>query len=308
MNQRPWAFALLALGLAACEPQSTTPTPPAAGTQAGAQAPAQAGAQAPTQPAAGQLLPGQLPPPANGKEVPFLMPPNGVSGEVVETMNSGGYTYFKTKVGAHTLWAATGETQLKVGDKVDIPDGVMMMEFTSKTLNRTFVQIFFVNGIRVNGVGELPQPSSAPGSAPSSAPASGSASAPGGIPQDGAVPPDHARVPVNKVDLTGITKLEGGMTIAEIYQNRATLNGKPVKLRGKVVKYSAGIMGRNWLHIQDGTGAAQDGTHDLTVTSAFPYKVGDTVLVDGNVTTDKDFGQGYFYPLIMEYPKVSVEQ
>jgi hypothetical protein len=110
------------------------------------------------------------------------------------------------------------------------------------------------------------------------------------------------------VDLTGITKLEGGMTIAEIYQNRATLNGKPVKLRGKVVKYSAGIMGRNWLHIQDGTGAAQDGTHDLTVTSAFPYKVGDTVLVDGNVTTDKDFGQGYFYPLILEYPKVSVEQ
>ena len=47
-------------------------------------------------------------------------------------------------------------------------------------------------------------------------------------------------------------KAEGGQTVVEIFANAKTLSGKPIAVRGQVVKYNAGIMGKNWLHIQDG--------------------------------------------------------
>ena len=76
-------------------------------------------------------------------------------------------------------------------------------------------------------------------------------------------------------------------------------------MRGKVVKFSPQIMGKNWIHVQDGTGAA--GTNDLTVTTLDEAKVGDTVLVTGKITLNKDFGMGYKYDLIIEDGKVKVE-
>jgi hypothetical protein len=78
-----------------------------------------------------------------------------------------------------------------------------------------------------------------------------------------------------------------------------------VKVRGKVVKYNSGIMGKNWLHIQDGSGAA--GSNDLTVTTSANTKVGDTVLVAGVLSANKDFGSGYKYALIVQDAKVTVE-
>ena len=86
---------------------------------------------------------------------------------------------------------------------------------------------------------------------------------------------------------------------------RAERAGKPVTLRAKVVKYSPQIMGKNWLHLQDGSGAA--GSNDLTVTSDVTANVGDTVLVKGPLTLDKDFGYGYKYDVILEDAKVTVE-
>ena len=82
-------------------------------------------------------------------------------------------------------------------------------------------------------------------------------------------------------------------------------NGKKVRIRGQVVKFNANIMGRNWLHLQDGTGAA--GTNDLTITSAATVNVGDTILAKGVVTTNKDFGFGYKYDVIIEKADVTVE-
>ncbi len=107
------------------------------------------------------------------------------------------------------------------------------------------------------------------------------------------------------MDFSGIKKAEGGKSIAEIYAAKAELGGKPVKVRGKVVKYNANIMGKNWLHIQDGTGTA--GSNDLTVTTTAQTNVGDTVLVTGTVSANRDFGSGYKYGLIIEDANVTVE-
>jgi len=87
-------------------------------------------------------------------------------------------------------------------------------------------------------------------------------------------------------------------SVAELNQNKAALAGKTISAQGKVVKVNNGIMGRNFVHVQDGTGAA--GTNNLIVTSKQTANVGDQVTVSGVVVVDRDFGAGYSYPLLIE--------
>jgi len=115
-----------------------------------------------------------------------------------------------------------------------------------------------------------------------------------------------APAPAEEVDLTGIAKADGGKTVAEVFAEKEQLAGKPVTFRGKVVKTNADIMGKNWLHVRDGSGA--DGTNDLTVTTAGAIpNVGDTVVVTGPVVLNKDFGMGYVYDVLIEDAQVTVE-
>jgi type IV pilus biogenesis protein CpaD/CtpE len=113
--------------------------------------------------------------------------------------------------------------------------------------------------------------------------------------------------PSAEIDLAGIAKAEDGKTVAEVYAEKDALANTKVTVRGKVVKTNAGIMGKDWLHVRDGSGA--DGTNDLTVTTApgtLP-KVGDAVVVTGTVVLNKDFGMGYQYPVMLEGAEVKVE-
>ena len=198
--------------------------------------------------------------------------------EVLETMNGGGYTYVRVKTDSGVVWAAGPQAQVKVGDRVNLADGMLMSDFRSETLDRDFEEIYFVGGIVVVG---------GSGGAPAVASAHGAADEPA------------------EVKVGAIAKAEGGSTIAELYAGMSDLAGKPVIVRGRVVKYTANIMGHNWLHIQDGSG--ESGTNDLTVTTDGTAKIGDLVLVRGTAATDKDFGAGYSYELIIEEATVSVE-
>jgi hypothetical protein len=112
--------------------------------------------------------------------------------------------------------------------------------------------------------------------------------------------------PAADVDLSGITKADGGKTVAEVYAEKDGLVDATVMVRGKVVKTNAEIMGKNWLHVRDGSG--EEGTNDLTVTTSGTLpNVGDTVVVTGKVSLNKDFGMGYQYPVIIEDGEVTVE-
>jgi hypothetical protein len=112
--------------------------------------------------------------------------------------------------------------------------------------------------------------------------------------------------PSAEVDLAGVAKAEGGKTVAEVFAEKDALANQSVTVRGKVVKANHGVMGLDWLHVRDGSGS--EGTNDLTVTAtSAPAKVGDTVLVTGKVATDKDFGMGYQYPVLVEEADVKVE-
>jgi hypothetical protein len=140
------------------------------------------------------------------------------------------------------------------------------------------------------------EPTATTATAPEAAPAS----------QPAAEPHPMPAAPTETVDLTGIARAEGGKTVAELFAEKDQLAGQPVVIRGKVVKSNPGIMGKNWLHVRDGSGA--EGTNDITVTTAGDVpNVGDTVLVKGPVTLNKDFGMGYQYDVIIEDAEVTVE-
>jgi hypothetical protein len=121
------------------------------------------------------------------------------------------------------------------------------------------------------------------------------------MPAGQAMPPAHPPIEAGAMTVTEvIPPAAGGLSIAEIWAERATLAGKTVIVRGKVVKFRSGIMGRNWIHLQDGTGSAKDGTNDLTVTTAADAKSGDVLTAAGTLAVDKDFGAGYRYGAIIE--------
>jgi hypothetical protein len=199
-------------------------------------------------------------------------------GKVAETMNAGGYTYVLVESAKGQLWAAAPETAVKVGDQVSFVSGMPMAQFRSNTLDRTFEMVYFVPGLTINGAVVAPV---------AKTPATGAGAEPAAM------------------EIKDIKKAKGGKTVAELFASKSEMSGKSVSIRGKVVKYNGGIMGSNWLHIQDGSGAA--GSNDLTITTKAVAKVGDIVLIKGVVGLDKNFGGGYKYGLIVEDAAITVE-
>ncbi|NOY73184.1 MAG: hypothetical protein GXP14_12590 [Gammaproteobacteria bacterium] len=95
-------------------------------------------------------------------------------------------------------------------------------------------------------------------------------------------------------------------TVEAIHAEKAELNGQWVTIEGKIVKVNNGVMKRNFLHLQDGSGA--EGTNDLTITSQQTANVDDEVVITGKIILDREFGFGYSYPLIMEEATISPAQ
>ena len=222
----------------------------------------------------------------------------GKTGKVIETMNAAGYTYVQVDTGKEKFWAAAPEVKVKVGDTVLVPEGMPMPNYESKTLNRKFDVVYFVPSLLINGAAPAGMPGAMPEGHP---PTTGMpAGMPPGMPGAGGAPKVSAPADIN---LKGIKKAD--QTVADIFAQKSALAGKPVKIRGKVVKFSPEIMGKNWLHIQDGSGQA--GTNDLTVNTSSVAKVGDTVVVTGKLTVAKDFGYGYQYDVIVEDAQITKE-
>ena len=225
-------------------------------------------------PVAGGAAPAPAPAPAATAAAPAG---DELSGVVVETMDAGGYTYAQLDRAGTKLWVAGPETKLAVGSQLGKMTGTLMTGFRSETLKRTFDQIYFIGTFAVTA-GAIPNPHTA---APAAAPA-------------------VAEPPVEKVALA-----KGGKTVADVIANKATLAKTPVVVRGKVVKLNNGILGRNWIHLRDGSGAA--GTNDLLVTTSAEVKVGDVVVARGTVAIDQDFGAGYKYAVLVENATLASE-
>jgi len=204
-------------------------------------------------------------------------------GEVLESVNAGTYTYVRLKTEDGDVWAATMLSSYPKGTKVQLHDPMLMTNFQSKAMGRTFDEIIFASAISTE-TGGLVNPAQQMGAAHKSAATADS------------------KVPVAKV-----SKAPGpnGRTVAEVYAQVAKLNGQPAAVQGTVVKFSADIMDRNWIHLRDGTGSAVDKSNDLIVTTKQAAKVGDVVVVSGTVKTNVNYGSGYAYPVVIEGAKLN---
>ncbi len=211
---------------------------------------------------------------------------DALSGKVLQTMDSGGYTYvYIQKKNDEKVWVAVSATQVKVGSQISFKGGMEMVNFESKSLKRTFDKIIFADGVNAAPTtkGKEVEPTKAKGES---------------VGSKGAVAVKDAKISVSKA--TGAN----AYTVQEIFASSAKLNKKKVVIRGKVVKVSAQIMGKNWIHIQDGTGTSAAGNHNLVCTSKDMADVGDVVTVSGTLAKDKDFGGGYKYAVIVEETSV----
>jgi len=186
--------------------------------------------------------------------------PVNVKGEVLEVRDVENYTYLRLKTRGGETWAAVSRAQVVNGSEVTIENAMVMNNFESKSLKKTFRTILF---------GTL-----------------GGAAA-------------HSARPVDTVDVN-VARAVGAnaRTVEEVVTRGAELKDKQVRVRGKIVKYNPGIMGRNWIHLRDGTGS--DSNNDILVTTNDQVKIGDVVTVKGLVRTDRDFGSGYTYKVLIE--------
>ncbi len=225
-----------------------------------------------------------------------------VSGTVLETMDASSYTYLKLKTPSGEVWAAVNKASVRKGQNVTVVNGVMMDGFESKTLNRKFDHILF--GTLASG---SEGGSAAAGAGPAGMPPGHPSTTEGDVKSMSAA--QHAAAAAGPADVGPIkvSKAGGanGRTIAEIYAQKASLKGKTVAVRGKVVKFTPQVMGKNWIHIRDGSGSHASQDDDITVTTADVVAIGDVVLVTGTVVLDKDFGAGYAYPVLIESAKTS---
>lgn len=194
-----------------------------------------------------------------------------ISGEVLQTQNVDSYTYVRLKTAEGEIWAAVPKTSIKDGSRITIGQASMLQGFQSKSLKKTFDHIVF---------GQLVEPGAAPAAKKAAPPAAAAPAAP----------------------LAPVSKAPGsdGRTVAEVVKGRAGLNGKPVTVHARVVKVNLGILGKNWLHLQDGSGAAADGSNDILLTTKETAALGDIVTVKGTVRTDVKLGSGYDYAVLIE--------
>jgi hypothetical protein len=209
-----------------------------------------------------------------------------VKGEVLEVLDAGGFTYMRLKTRDGEVWASVAKSPVKVGANVTIENVMAMKDFKSKTLNRTFPVLLMGN---------------LPGAKAAAPQAGGDAANPHA---GGDVLNPHTGMAKTTVDTANIKvpKATGAnaKTVAEVVTKGAELKDKPVLVRGKIVKYNAGIMDKNWVHLRDGTGSDADGSNDVLVTTKDTAKAGDIVTAKGVVRTDKDFGSGYSYKVLIE--------
>lgn len=228
-------------------------------------------------------------------EVPAGAP--AITGTVAETMNAAGYTYMLIDSGARKTWVAIPATTVEKGATVSYYAGMVMENFNSKTLDRTFDAVVFSPGLADENVQPVEQATT-----DDSFSAAIKAEKSAVIPDAAAALSAGSAGAIAPLEEISIEKAaaENGYSVEEIFTKAKDLAGKKVQVHGKVVKFSPMIMGKNWIHLQDGTGDPMQNSHDLVVTTGETVAVDSIITIEGILAAEKDFGAGYKYAAIVE--------
>jgi len=197
-------------------------------------------------------------------------------GTVAETIEAGSYVYLRLE--EQNIWIAATRFSVSNGDQVQYSSGMEMKDFYSKSLDRTFESVFFVQDASLANRDTVKMHTAA-------------------VMKSGVGTPSRP-APVKAPAVGDITPLAEGKTISAIFTDLTSLEGTEVKVNARVMKVSKSIMGRNWITLQDGSGTQPD--NKLVVTSQQVPALGDVLIVTGIISTDVDIGSGYKYKVLLE--------
>jgi len=228
-----------------------------------------------------------------------------LSATIIESKDVTNYTYLLLEDKTGKVWAAIPKTPVKTGDEIAITKIAVMKDFHSKTLDKTFDLILFAvpsEGcpFKESGgelVSEMPS-SMMPGKMPPDM-MSQAAMPHGTIPAMGDNSAKKSKAIPNDIK---ISKADGedAYTIEEIYSKKEELSQKTITVRAIVVKFMPQVMGKNWVHIQDGTGSVEKGNNDVAVSTLDTAKVGDEVIIKGTLGIDKELGMNHAFSALIE--------
>jgi hypothetical protein len=193
---------------------------------------------------------------------------------VLDIIPAKGYTYLQVSENKNEYWIAVPTMDVEIGETVYFSRFMVMEDFSSENIDKSFDEILFVEDAR-----KSPTPEE--------------------------MKNIHSGTLSSEKEQINIEPLADGKTVQELFTEKSDLNGKVVKVKGQVVKFNKQIMNRNWIHIQDGTGSEDE--FDLVITSDDDVKVGDVIIAEGTIAVDKDFGAGYFFPVIIEEAEIEIE-
>lgn len=193
--------------------------------------------------------------------------------KVEEVLPTARYVYLKVLEGDQSYWIATRKQEIQLGGIYYYRNGLLKTNFESKEHQRVFDKIYLVSNLVSENHGsdqrqQIETHSDEPASFPGTA-----------------TPPPSA---------AGVTSL------GDILDNPKAYEGRTVRVSGACVKINSQIMGRNWVHLEDGS----QGDYDFVITTNDYVAQGAAVTLEGVVSLDRDFGSGYRYALIIENGKV----
>ncbi len=201
--------------------------------------------------------------------------PQGVHQVVVtQTTPATRYSVMEVKEKDANYWISTSPIQVKIGDTLYYTDALKQMNFEVKELDKTFDELYLVTDIATTLENKVQAPHG-----------------------------EMIQHPNTKTGFNSDIKIEtpeGGVSVADIYAKADELVGQKVKLKGKVIKFNEAILGKNWIHIQDGSGNEANSNFDMTLTTTGKANVGDVIVIEGILQKDVDFGSGYKYDLIIQ--------
>jgi hypothetical protein len=234
--------------------------------------------------------------PFDSGQLPNDPPSSSLHGRVREVIEVAQYTYLRLGTPQGEVWAAVTKAPVAMDNEVTVENPMRMEHFQSTTLGRTFDVIYF---------GNLPT---------------------GGAAASGKLPPGHPSIDGAATMFAGhgaptsATPAGGGSglavprasgsnarTIAELFSEGAKLEGKLLRVRGQVVKVTAGVLGKTYLRLRDGSSASPE-QRELVVTSQAEARVGDVATFEGTLRTQVDVGIGFRYPILLSDAQVIADE
>ena len=195
--------------------------------------------------------------------------------EVSEVIPGNKYVYVLVEENGRQFWISTGMKELNEGETYYYTESILKTQFESKEHNRVFDTLYLVTELVPASHGQDMHGFNASAM-------------------------DEEQVQIIKKSIVkeqdSSAVFAGPVKIAELVDNPEKYAGKKVELTGVCTKINAGIMGRNWLHLKDGS---RD-SYDLVVTSNDMPEKGSEITLRAIVRLNVDLGSGYSYPILLE--------